>query len=242
MNDMEQKRNFSIVLALIVFLLAVPVYGQDDLVTMRVGYRELQIVPEGTDGLVSEYDPFSSNTFLNELVTNNDTLFWEGIGQYGADLTTDTTASTFSIVQINETGFYQTNIGLSIDNQTLLWTSQLDSDITSNFSAIVESATDFFADDNLYWGFCEEIILLPGDYVEMEEPLVWRFKFHLVAESERWTLFLDQSGDVLFSTFEDIPCQSCFDWTPVFVFVSVLAAVSIFGTLIFLNYRKASVE
>jgi len=239
---MEQKYNIPLSIALIVFVLAVPVYGQDDLVTVRVGYRELQIVPEGTDSLVSQYDPFSSNNFLNELATNNDTLFWEGIGQYGADLITDTTASTFSIVQINETGFFQTNIGLSVDNQTLLWVSQLDSDITSNFTAIVESATDFFADDNLYWGFCEEIILLPGDFVGMDEPLVWRFKFHLVAESERWTLILGQSGALLFSSFEEIPCQSCFDWTPVFVIVSILAAVSIFGTLIFLNYREAPVE
>lgn len=238
MKQMGRKFKISYSIALIVLLLAIPVNGQDDLVIVRVGYRELQIVPEGTDGLVSQYEPFVSDTFLNELATANDTLFWECIGQFSSDFTTDTTASTFSIVQINDTGFYQTNVGLSTDNQTLLWTNQLNSGITSDFSMIVENATDFFANDNHYWGLCEEIIVLPGSLVDQDVNYVWRFVFRLVAEGEHWTLLLNSSGAILSSLAVDIPCQSCTDWTSIIIIGSLIGAVVIFAVLIFFNNRR----
>lgn len=235
---MGPKYKISYSIALIALLLVVPVCGQDDLVVVRVGYRELHIVPERTDGLVLQYRPFSSDPVLNELVTDNDTLFWEGIGQYNANLTPDTTASTFSIVQINETGFYQTNIGLSTDNQTLLWVSHLDSAITSNFSIVVENATDFFANDNRYWGLSEEIIVLPGSLVDQVEHYVWRFVFHLVAEGEQWTLLLSSSGDILSLSAADIPCSDCTDWTSIIILGSLISSVVIFGVLIYANNRR----
>ncbi|MHA1928152.1 MAG: hypothetical protein ACTSV2_06200 [Candidatus Thorarchaeota archaeon] len=235
---MGPKHTISFAIAVIVLLLAVPVHAQDDVVIVNVGFRELQIVPERTDGLVTQDTPFSSDPVLVELVTDNDTIFWEGIGQYNAAFTVDTTSSTFSFVQINETGFYQTNIGLSTDNISLQWLSQLDSAITSNFSTVVENATDFFANDNHYWGLCEEIVVLPGSLVNLAETYVWRFLFRLVAEGEHWTLLLNSSGELLSSSVVNIPCQSCTDWTSIIALGSLIGTVAIFAVLIYINNRR----
>jgi hypothetical protein len=114
----------------------------------------------------------------------------------------------------------------------------IDINISCNFSVVVESATDFFADDEHYWGLCEEIMVVPGTLVSQSETHVWRFKFHLVAEGERWVLLLSTSGELLHSVVENIPCQECTDWTTIIIISSLLGAVGIFAILIYFNRNK----
>ncbi len=153
-----------------------------------VNYRELRLAPEDLTALTAISPQFTSNHALSELLSDNDTLFWEPLGGSDRDLSANSSVSSFAVVQINETGFYETIICLSPDNQTLEWVVSVNSSVSANFSTIVIAATDFFVDDGRYWGFCEEIVVLPGHLMGRDVNYVWKLTFHLVAESERWTI------------------------------------------------------
>ena len=153
-----------------------------------VNYRELRLAPEDLTALTAISPQFTSNHALSELLADNDTLFWEPLGGSDRDLSANSSVSSFAVVQINETGFYETIIGLSPDNQTLEWVASLNSSVSANLSTIVVAATDFFTEDGRYWGLCEEIVVLPGHLVGIDVDYVWMLTFHLIAESERWTV------------------------------------------------------
>ena len=153
-----------------------------------INYRELRLAPEDLTALIAISPQFTSNQALSELLSDNDTLFWEPLGGSDRDLSPNSSVSSFAVVQINETGFYETIIGFSPDNQTLEWVTFLNSSVSANFSTIVIAATGFFVDDGRYWGFCEEIVVLPGHLVELNVNYVRKLAFHLRAESERWTV------------------------------------------------------
>ncbi|MCK4280432.1 MAG: hypothetical protein KAW94_07635, partial [Candidatus Thorarchaeota archaeon] len=180
---------------------------------------------------------FTNNHALSELLSDNDTLFWEPLGGSDQDLSANSSVSSFAVVQINETGFYETIIGLSPDNQTLEWIASLNSSISANFSIIAIAATDFFVDDGRYWGLCEEIAVLPGHLVGLDVDYVWRLTFHLVAESERWALLLESSGLILDTQYSQIPCPTCYDYSLLIAGVAIVTAVVVFALVIIWTRR-----
>ncbi len=226
------------IIAVLVLLIAVPVAAQDsDYPVVVVDYRELRLVPEDLTALPAINLQFTSNHALSNLLADNDTLFWEPLGGTNRDLSSNSSVSSFAVVQINETGFYETIIGLSPDNQTLEWVASLNSSVSANFSDIVIAATGFFVDDGRYWGLCEEIVVLPGHLVGFDVDHVWRLAFHLVAESERWTLFIESSGQILDTQFSQLPCQTCFDYSLLIAGAAIVTAVVVFALVIMWTRR-----
>ncbi|MEE9352849.1 MAG: hypothetical protein V3U94_00335 [Candidatus Thorarchaeota archaeon] len=223
----------AVIAAVLVLLIAVPVAAQDsDYPVVVVNYRELRLAPEDMTALTAISSQFTSNHALSDLLADNDTLFWEPLGNSGRDLSANSSVNSFAVVQINETGFYETIIGLSPNNQTLEWIASLNSSVSANFSIIVVAATDFFVDDGRYWGFCEEIVVLPGHLVGLEVDHVWRLIFHLVAESERWTLFIESSGQILDTQYSQLPCQTCYDYSLLIAGAAIVTAVAVFALAI----------
>ena len=228
----------AIIAAALVLLIAVPVAAQDsDYPVVVVDYRELRLAPEDLTALTAISPQFTSNHALSELLLDNDTLFWEPLGGSDRDLSPNSSVSSFAVVQINETGFYETIIGLSPDNQTLEWVASLNSSVSANFSDIVIAATGFFVDDGRYWGLCEEIVVLPGHLVGFDVDHVWRLAFHLVAESERWTLFIESSGQILDTQFSQLPCQTCYDYSLLIAGAAIVTAVVVFALVIMWTRR-----
>ncbi len=214
--------------------------AQTTYTTVRVGYRELQLSPEDFSSVLTDYEPFRTDTSIDSLLASNDTLFWEPLGHIDPNYDYNASINTVGFIQINTTGFYQTLIGLDSLNSSILWISLLDNTVSSNFTYIVEAATDFFANDNRYWGVCEEIVVVPGSLIQEEIHYVWRFTFRLIAEGERWTLLFDSSGNLLNQALEDIPCSSCNQTTP-FVILGVTGAiVTIVMVLYTVNKKRAT--
>jgi len=222
-----------VIAAALVLLIAIPVAAQDsDYPVVVINYRELRLAPEDMTALTAISSQFTSNHALSDLLADNDTLFWEPLGTSGRDLSANSSVNSFAVVQINETGFYETIIGLSLNNQTLEWIASLNSSVSANFSIIVVAATDFFVDDGRYWGFCEEIVVLPGHLVGLEVDHVWRLIFHLVAESERWTLFIESSGQILDTQHSQLPCETCYDYSLLIAGAAIVTAVAVFALAI----------
>jgi len=223
----------AVIAAALVLLIAVPVAAQDsDYPVVVVNYRELRLAPEDLTALTAISPQFTCNHALSNLLADNDTLFWEPLGGSDRNLSANSSVSSFALVQINETGFYETIIGLSPDNQTLEWVASLSSSVSANFSTIVIAATDFFAEDGRYWGFCEEIVVLPGHLVGFDVDYVWRLVFHLVAESERWTLFIESLGQMLDTQHSQLPCQTCYDYSLLIAGAAIVTAVVVFALAI----------
>jgi len=217
----------------LVLLIAVPVAAQDsDYPVVVIDYRELRFAPEDLTALTAVSPQFTSNQGLSDLLSDNDTLFWEPLGGSDRNLSPNSSVSSFAVVQINETGFYETIIGFSPDNQTLEWIASLNSSVSANFSTIAIAATDFFVDDGRYWGFCEEIVVLPGHLVGFDVNHVWRLIFHLVAESERWTLFIESSGQILDTQHSQLPCQTCYDYSLLIAGAAIVTVVVVFALVI----------
>ena len=190
--------------------------------------------------LLNESHPvFVSEAILVHLLSDNNTLFWEAIGHFGEIFDSNSSVSTFVLVQINNTGFNEFLVGLSLDNTTLRWVTGLNSSITADFGTIVQAATGFFMNRGHYWGLCEELIVLPGSLVGQSQDIVWRARFHQIAESERWTLLLDSSGHVLSTDFTSLPCSSCSDSSLIFVLV-VSGGVSCLLTVVLFKARASS--
>ncbi|NOR39177.1 MAG: hypothetical protein GQ580_06290 [Candidatus Thorarchaeota archaeon] len=222
-----------VIAAALILLIALPVTAQDsDYPVVVVNYRELRLAPEDLTVLTAISPQFTSNHTISELLADNDTLFWEPLGGSDRDFSANSSVSSFAVVQINETGFYETVIGLSSDNQTLEWIASLNSSASANFSTIVIAATDFFVDDGRYWGFCEEIVVLPGHLVGLDVDYVWRLTFHLTAESERWTLLLESSGFILDTQYSQIPCQTCYDYSLLIAGAAIVTAIVVFALVI----------
>jgi len=223
----------AVIAAALVLLIAVPVAAQDSAYhIIVVNYRELRLVPEDLTSLTAINPQFTDNHVLSELLADNDTLFWEPLGGSDRNFSANSSVSSFAVVQINETGFYETIIGLSPDNQTLEWVAFLNSSVSANFSTIVIAATDFFVDDGRYWGLCEEIVVLPGHFVGLDVDHVWRLIFHLVAESEMWTLFIESSGQILDTQHSQLPCQTCYDYSLLIAGAAIVIAVVVFALAI----------
>ena len=195
--------------------------------TVIVNFREIQLTPEDMMQLVSAYPPLQSSPLVTEILSKNSTYFWEYLGAFDSGLSSNVSFTSIAIVQINESGFFETLIGLDSDQQTVEWISHLDSVFSTNFSVVITSATDFFSDDGHYWGLCEEIIVIPGSLEGQSENLIWRLQFYLVAEQERWTLLLDTAGNILHNQAITVPCQSCDNSLPIILGLSGLAAVTV---------------
>ncbi len=234
------SRNRVVALALLLAILtpSVHVVAQAETYpTVNIGYIELQLEPSDFSPLTTSFAPFRENEEIVTILAHNSTMFWTALGPVGENLEVNHSVSAFAIVQINNTGFYETLIALTTDNQTLEWVSPLSSETIANFSIVAEAATSFFSDDGHYWGLCEEFIVLPGSAMGQSLNHVWRLTFHLVAEGERWMLILDDNGNILTTQAWDIPCQSCPDPLPMLLGTSLVIAGSL-AVLIVLFRRK----
>jgi hypothetical protein len=223
-----QPRSFAFIFLTLLLLSSITSHvcaQESNYPTIVVDYRELRIVPEDFDSLKLLAPPFSNNPELVDILLSNNTFFWEPLGSFNVDFSENTSLSTYALVVINETGFYETLVGLSENNQSLIWTALLNTSISANFSKVVHTATDFFANDDIYWGLCEEIVVVPGGLVGLDFTAVWSLTFHLIAESERWTLLIDTSGSLLDTSFVTIPCPLC-PYTP-FVIVGISVVVTV---------------
>jgi hypothetical protein len=218
-------------------MLVTPVAAQDTPV-VTVDFRELRFSPESTSNLSTNFEAFRTDSTLVDLLEDNDTLFWEYIEGFDSNYLEDTSLASYAIVSINSTGFYQTIVALDPSSGDLEWVRSLRSSYSENYTMAVRTATDFFADDGHYWGLCEEIILLPGSSVGQSADAVWRFKFYLVGETERWTLLISTAGTLLTFSFEDVPCQSCIDYTPFVIFGFASAIVIVVVVAYYMKMRK----
>lgn len=197
----------------VIFLLLVPMIipcvSAQDVTVVTVGYRELQLVPEDTSNLTRTVNAFDVEPALVSLLKDNQTFFWQQLGGFNENLTQDPSLSSYAIVQMNQSGFYEKIVALNSETGNLEWIRPLQGQITENYSLVVQAATDFFANDGHYWGLSERIVVVPGMDVGINSAALWIFKFHLVAESERWTLYIDTDGVIQGSSSQEIPCQSC---------------------------------
>jgi hypothetical protein len=206
--------------------------------TIVVNYREIQLVQEeGVNSLLTTYPALQSNPEISDIIGDNSTLFWEAIGAYDVDFSSNSSMRTIVLVQINSTGFFQTHVGLNEQQDAILSISLINPLYSTNFTNVVSSATDFFVDDGHYWGLCEEIIVVPGSLEGRSEDIIWRVKFYLVAEQERWTLLLDTSGLILNSQAITVPCQSCDNSLPIILGASGVAVVTII-IIVYLVQRR----
>ncbi len=216
-----------IILLLAVSLVVLPgTKAQDEYPVVYVDFVELRLVPEDFTNLVSSIPLFTTASELTSLLSENDTLFWEALGQTGMDFSQNQSVSTIAIIQLNETGFFQTLVGLSSDNESLLWTHVLDIPSIGNFSVVTNDTVQFFVDQDKYWGLCEEIVLLPAHLNPHDVDIVWRFTFHLVEDLERWVIYIDTAGHVVDSYVITIPCESC-ALCPIPIIVGISVAVVI---------------
>ncbi|MGY5854806.1 MAG: hypothetical protein RTU92_14655 [Candidatus Thorarchaeota archaeon] len=222
-----------IILLLAVSLAVLPIIrAQDEYPVVYVDFVELRLVPEDITNLVSSIPLFTSDSELISLLGENDTLFWEALGQTGMDLSHNQSVSTIAIIQLNETGFFQTLVGLSSDNESALWKHVLDIPAVDNFSVVTNSTVQFFVDQDKYWGRCEEIVLLPAHLNPYDAELVWRFSFYLVEDSERWVLYVNPTGQVVDSQVNTIPCASCaLCPIPIIVGISVVIVIVVLVVL-----------
>jgi hypothetical protein len=219
---------------IIVLCLGTLVQAQETTYPMVVvDHKEIRLVPESLSSLSTSTPAFASEPILANLLSDNDTLFWAALGHTGGDLQPNASVNAFALVQMNHTGFFEFIVGLSLDNETLKWVTSLNSTLAASFATVVQAATDFFANDGRYWGLCEEFIELPGYLVAQNTTFVWRTKFHLVAESERWTLLLDTSGHILDKSFAKLPCKSCSDYTLIAVLGMSGAAFAVFALVLY---------
>ncbi len=206
-------RLFTIVFSVIVIgMLISPIHAQDYRV-ITVGFRELQLAPEDMAALSNSIDAFRVEPALQQLIQDNDSMFWEELGDFDESLEQNTSLSTYAIVRINESGFFQTIVALDDATHELEWIKPLSPSFTQNYSRAVQTATDFFANDGHYWGLSEEIVIVPGTNHGLDSKAAWLFRFYLVGESERWTLLIDTNGVLQDFQFEDIPCQTCINYT-----------------------------
>ncbi len=231
------KRIHFVLVVLLIHLASLPITSaQENLPVITVNYRELKLVPEDIAPLVNKYEIFNNESSLKRIIHNNSTLFWEALGPIDSNLTHSTSLSTFAIVHINQSGFYQYLAMLTADNKSLVQLAIFQPDNENEFTSIIESATDFFARNDHYWGLCEEIVVIPGSMANMNTTYLWRLRFHLVAEGERWTLLLNSTASIVSKYSEAIPCQSCSDPFPVILGSSLLIAIGLAVTLIL--FRK----
>jgi hypothetical protein len=233
-SHMKQQLGVGVILSLLL-IIVLPGSARSQVTNyprLVVDHREITLVPEDTDSLLQQTSVFADDTKLASLLKSNDTLFWEALGPLNSSLQQDDSVSSFAIVQINSSGFHEYLVGLSSDNQSLLWMTELSSGVSADFSEVAVSAVDYFADDGRYWGLCEEILVLPGSCVGMSEPVVWRFQFHLVAESERWVLLLDSAGTILETDSEALPCETCCQGRDVAMILIASVSVASVGLLI----------
>ncbi len=231
------RQGYLLILTVVLLLIVAPVKAQDTPV-VTIDFREIRFTPEDVSVLSSNFEVFRTDSRLVDMLTDNNTLFWESIGGYDSNFWVDDDISSYALVSVNETGFYQSIVALNPDNGDLEWIRELRSSYSSNFTHAVRTATDFFADDGHYWGLCEELILIPGAIVGLPDDAVWRFKFYLVGETERWTLLVDTNGDMISYQFEDIPCQSCNDYTPYVIAGIASVIVLVFASIYILKIRR----
>lgn len=225
----------------LIILLMLPVFfiqaqAQSDFPTITVNYRELRLVPDDFDGLKDKHSIFTSEPSLEMIVNSNSTLFWQDIGPFDSNFSLDMSFSTFAIVHINTSGFFQYLVMLSPDNRSLCQTNLFQPDNENEFAAIIETATDFFASNDHYWGLCEEIIVIPGSLENIDTRYLWRLTFHLVAEGERWTLLINSTASIVSMYSEVIPCQSCSNPLPVIVESSSLIVIGL--VVVYVLFRK----
>lgn len=195
-------------------------------------------MPEDFDRLQSLEPIFSTNPELKRILDSNSTMFWTSLGQTGYDLSENQSVRSYAISQVNTSGFNQQIVALSPDNGSLLWIEYVPLELQANFSIAILEATEFFINSSRYWGLCEKIVLIPGSTAELEVEVVWKVSFYLVAESERWSLYLGTEGSLLRVESLDIPCQSCVDYTPVIVVVLASIIALPFGFFLFRNERS----
>ncbi len=197
----------------VIFLLLVPMIipcvSAQGVTVVTVDYRELQLVPEDSSNLTRTVNAFNVEPALVDLLDDNQTFFWQHLGGFNENFTQDPSLSSYAIVQMNQSGFYQKIVALNSETGNLEWIRPLQGHFIENYSLVVRTATDFFANDGHYWGLCERIVVVPGANVGVNSEAVWVFKFHLVAESERWTLYIDTDGVIQSYSSQEIPCQSC---------------------------------
>ncbi len=193
---------------MLVLMIAIPVDAQDYPV-VTVDFRELQLVPEDTTPLKNSVAAFRTEDSLISLLESNNTVFWEHLGAFDASFEPDSSIDSYAIVQMNESGFYETIVALDATTGDLVWARLVDTNLSANFTLAVTTATDYFSNDGHYWGLSEEIVLVPGANVGLDVVAAWVFKFYLVGETERWTLFVNTDGGIETFEFTDIPCQSC---------------------------------
>ena len=195
---------------IMIFITVLPIVeSQSDYPTYVFGFIELRLVPEPTDSLLSSVPLFGSDQQLASLLESDDFLFWEPIGHSDANFDVNNSMSSFALVFVNETGVSETIVALSPDNLTLLWVQRVQNLTIDDFIIVLNSTIQFFTGQGKYWGLCEEIVLLPGAFIESENQRVWRFQYLLTENSERWTLYVDTVGQIIDSEMEGIPCQSC---------------------------------
>jgi hypothetical protein len=197
------------VMFLLLIPMIIPCVSAQDVTVVTVDYRELQLVPEDTSNLTRTVNAFNVEPALVDLLEDNQTIFWQPLGGFNENFTQAPSLSSYAIVQVNQSGFYQKIVALNSESGNLEWIRPLQNQFVENYSLVIRAATDFFANDGHYWGLCERIVVVPGVSVGVNSEAVWIFKFHLVAESERWTLYIDTDGVIQDSSSQEIPCQSC---------------------------------
>ncbi len=233
------KPTHLVILILLMFMVQmVPIRAQESFPVITVNYREIRLVPEDTTTLTSQHSVFLKNPSLYNILSSNSTIFWEAIGGINPDMSPNNTVSTFALVQINITGYFQCMAVLSHDNNTLVNLTLFGPEHDGEFVSIIESATDFFAESDHYWGLCEEIVIIPGTLVNLNSSYVWRLRFHLVAESERWTLFLNSTASILSARFTKIPCKACSNSLLVIIGVSGVVTIGILAVNVLFRKRQ----
>ena len=172
-------------------------------------FIELRVAPESSDILRSSIQLFTSEQKLVSILDDDDFLCWNSLGPYDLNFDFSDSISSFGMVLVNESGFYEFIAALTSDNLTLLWIEELPGISLDTFIIALNSSVQFFADQSKYWGVCEEIIILPGASIDLEPHRVWKFQYLLTEDSERWILYIDSEGQIIDSAVVEIPCQSC---------------------------------
>ncbi len=204
-----RKQATIICLALSFLIIFTPIKAQTDYPTYVFNFIELKLVQEESTSLLTSVPLFASEPELVTFLSDEDVLFWEHLGPFDNKMQQNTSISSFAFVRINETGFFETIIGLSPDNHSLLWIEPLSSVAAENFTSSLNGSIEFFTNQDKYWGLCEEILVLPGSIISSELESVWRYKFYLIESSELWTLYTDSMGHVLDADVTITPCVSC---------------------------------
>jgi hypothetical protein len=231
-------RKTTLLISLILLIVPFHVRAQETF-SITIEYREIQLARDDFDRLQFLENTFSTDPALERILDSNATMFWTSLGQTGYDLSANLSVRSYGICQVNNSGFNQQIVALSPEDSSLLWIESVPSEFQANFSVAMLEATEFFINSSRYWGVCEKIVLIPGSIEELDPGIVWKISFYLVAESERWSLYLGLDGSLLKVESSDIPCQSCIDYTPVIVVALASAIAFPFG---FFLLRKESTE